>query len=156
MNETLTIRHGTIDDLETISTFWMAMFEEVGNHFEADFPADWRADFREYFQRRMRAGEAAFFVAVDGSEIVGTAGALLRDGYPVAINHIRHGYIFGVRVAPAHRRRGIAERLTREAVAYLEGSRCKTIRLHASRFGRATYERIGFVPTNEMELPRSS
>jgi ribosomal protein S18 acetylase RimI-like enzyme len=95
-----------------------------------------------------------FFLAVYGGAIVGTAGAILRDGYPSAVTQIRQGYIFGVRVAPEHRRRGIAERLTREAIGYLQRSNCRSIRLHASDFGRSIYERIGFVPTNEMELSR--
>jgi ribosomal protein S18 acetylase RimI-like enzyme len=153
MNDTLTVRPGSPEELDSFSGFWLAMFEEVGKHSESDFPRDWRAGFGEYFRRRMSEGEAAFFVATVAGAIVGTAGALLSDGYPVAITQVKQGYIFGVRVAPEHRRRGIAERLTREAIAFLRRSDCKTIRLHASRFGRATYERLGFVATNEMELP---
>lgn len=153
MNATITIRAGTPADLAYVCEHWLAMFEEVGNYFERDFPSNWRSNFRSYFEQRMAAGEAAYFVAVDGEAIVGTSGALLRDGYPVAITRLRQGYVFGVRVVPEYRRRGVAERLTREAIAYLERSNCRTIRLHASRFGRAIYERIGFVPTNEMELP---
>ena len=128
------------------------MFEEVGKHQEADFQGDWRAQFREYFAKRIEAGGAAVFVAADGETIVATAGALLRDEYPMRIHGIKQGCIFGVRVAPGYRRRGLAERLTREAIAFLQQAQCATIRLHASRFGRAIYERIGFVPTNEMEL----
>jgi ribosomal protein S18 acetylase RimI-like enzyme len=152
MHETLTIRPGSLADLDKFSEFWLSMFEEVGNFCEADFPATWRSDFEAYFRRRIGDGDAAFFVAVDGESVVGTAGALLRDGYPTVVNGVRQGYIFGVRVEPEYRRRGIAERLTREAIGFLEGKRCWKIRLHASRFGRAIYERIGFVPTNEMEL----
>jgi ribosomal protein S18 acetylase RimI-like enzyme len=154
MQEMVVVRRGTPADLDRLAEQWLAMFEEVGVFLERDFPPGWRTDFREYFRRRMNADEAAFFVAVDGEAIVGTAGALLRDGYPAAITGIRYGYIFGVRVAPEYRRRGFAERLAREAIAYLENSNCRNIRLHASRFGRSIYERIGFVPTNEMELAR--
>ncbi|MGZ3505938.1 MAG: GNAT family N-acetyltransferase [Vulcanimicrobiaceae bacterium] len=78
-----------------------------------------------------------------GERIVGTAGALVRDGYPTAIHGIRTGYIFGVRVEPAYRGNGIATRLTRA---------CIEIRLHASDAGRPIYERLGFSPTNEMRL----
>ncbi len=131
------------------------MFEEVGKYYERDFPFDWRSGFQSYFRERMAAREAAFFVAVDDGTIIATSGALIRDGYPAAITRLRDGYIFGVRVAPEYRGRGIAEHLTREAIAYLERANCRSIRLHASRFGRSIYERIGFVPVNEMELPRS-
>jgi ribosomal protein S18 acetylase RimI-like enzyme len=155
VNDTIAIRAGTPADLAHVCEHWLAMFEEVGKHFERDFPANWRSNFRSYFEGQMAADEAAFFVAVDRTTIVGTSGALVRDGYPAAITQLREGYIFGVRVAPEYRGRGIAEYLTREAIAYLERSNCRSIRLHASRFGRSIYERIGFVPTNEMELPRS-
>jgi len=154
MHETLEIRLGTTADLDQLAEQWLAMFEEIGNFFERDFQPAWRTAFQDYFRRRMDAGEAAFFVAVSDGAIVGTAAALLRDGYPVAITGIRNGYIFGVRVAPEYRRRGLAEQLTREAVGYCKRLDCRTIRLHASRFGRSIYERIGFAPTNEMELIR--
>jgi ribosomal protein S18 acetylase RimI-like enzyme len=152
VNDTIAIRPGAATDLAHVCEHWLAMFEEVGKHFERDFPLDWRSDFRSYFERRMAVDQAAFFVAIDGAEIVGTSGALVREGYPTEITHLREGYIFGVRVEPAYRRRGIAENLTREAIAYLRRSKCRSIRLHASRFGRSIYERIGFVATNEMEL----
>ncbi|HEY1976985.1 MAG TPA: GNAT family N-acetyltransferase [Candidatus Baltobacteraceae bacterium] len=146
------IRAGTLEELDRYADFWMAMFEEVGNYTESDFARDWRARFRQYLACRIEAGEARFFVAVDDGEIVGTAGALIADGYPYVVHGIKRGYIFGVRVDPEQRGRGIATRLTQEAVAFLRDLGCERVRLHASRFGRRAYERLGFVPTNEMEL----
>ncbi|MGZ3522556.1 MAG: GNAT family N-acetyltransferase [Vulcanimicrobiaceae bacterium] len=87
-----------------------------------------------------------------GERIVGTAGALVRDGYPTAIHGIRTGYIFGVRVEPAYRGNGIAARLTRACIEFLREIECIEIRLHASDAGRPIYERLGFSPTNEMRL----
>lgn len=146
------IRPGTVEELDRYADFWLAMFQEVGLISESDMVRDWRTRFREYFQRRIQAGEARFFVALEGGEIVGTAGALIADGYPFAVHGIKRGYIFGVRVAPAHRKLGIATQLTQEAVAFLRALGCERIRLHASRFGRPIYERLEFRPTNEMEL----
>ena len=83
----------------------------------------------------MAVRRGCVFVAVDGEAIVAMSGALIRDGYPAAITHLREGYIFGVRVTPEYRSRGIAEHLTREAIGYLERANCRSIRLHASRFG---------------------
>lgn len=146
------IRPGTVDELDQYADFWLAMFQEVGIVAESDMVRDWRTRFRGYFERRILEGEARFFVAIDGGEIVGTAGALIADGYPFAVHGIKRGYIFGVRVEPAHRKRGIATQLTQEAAAFLRALDCERIRLHASRFGRPIYERLGFRPTNEMEL----
>ena len=149
---TLTFRAGRTAELPAFAEFWLAMFEEIGILSERAMRADWRARFLSYMERRIAAGEARFFVAVEGEGIVGTAGALVADGYPFEVHGIKRGYIFGVRVDPEFRKRGIAERLTRECVDFLRDAGCARVRLHASPFGRAIYERMGFKPTNEMEI----
>lgn len=151
-SNTLTIRRGLIEELPVFAGFWLAMFEEIGILNAGQMAPDWRDRFERYFSRRIELGEAAFFVAVEDEVIAGTAGALVGDGYPFAIHGIARGYIFGVRVAPEFRRRGVAATLTGEAVGFLRDAGCKRIRLHASPAGRATYERLGFTPTNEMEI----
>jgi ribosomal protein S18 acetylase RimI-like enzyme len=146
------IRLGTAAELQTFADFWLAMFEEAGILDESAMVPDWRERFCRYLAGRMRDGDGAFFVAVANDTIVGTAGAIVNDGYPYFIHGIKRGYIFGVRVEPAHRRRGLARCLTEAAIAFLQESGCRKIRLHASPFGRRIYERLGFRPTNEMEL----
>lgn len=98
-------REATTGDLERAAQLWLEMFQEVGLYGEADFAPDWRERFVAYCRSRMSAGELRYFVYEEDGEVLGCAGALVRDG------------------------------------------------LHASRFGRPIYERMGFVPTNEMELP---
>jgi predicted GNAT family acetyltransferase len=51
---------------------------------------------------------------------------------------------------PAWRRGGIAEALLRELLAWTTAQRISSVVLHASPAGRALYERLGFVGTNEM------
>ena len=148
----LVVRPGTLAELPVFAQFWLAMFEEIGILHEHDMARDWQERFDAYMRRRIEDGDARFFVAVDGEKIVATAGALVSDGYPFAVHGIKRGYIFGVRVDPAFRKRGLARDLTQACVAFLRECGCKKIRLHASPAGRPTYERLGFVPTNEMEL----
>ena len=150
--DTLTIREARIAELPAIASFWMAMFEEVQILPTAQFAPDWRQRFLEYFERRIAQGEAYFSVASQDEEIVGTAGAMLLDGYPAVIHGLRFGYIFGVRVEPAFRGRRIATALTRETITFLKRLNCHRIRLHASLAGRPIYEGLGFGPTNEMQL----
>jgi ribosomal protein S18 acetylase RimI-like enzyme len=152
MTSTLTLRPAAPADLPICADFWLAMFEEVGLYRNADFSPQWRERFVEYFSRRIAAGEARYTLALDGDRIVGTAGAMLADGYPVIIHGLRFGYIFGVRVEPAYRGRGLAASLTREAIAFLRSRGCIRIRLHASNAGRSIYERLGFTPSNEMQV----
>jgi ribosomal protein S18 acetylase RimI-like enzyme len=60
--------------------------------------------------------------------------------------------VLNVYVAPTWRRRGIAEALMRAALAVLAERGIRRVVLHASDDGRRLYERLGFVPTNEMLL----
>ena len=61
--------------------------------------------------------------------------------------------VLNVYVEPAWRRRGVAETLMRVVLDALAARGIRRIVLHASDEGRRLYERIGFVPTNEMRLP---
>lgn len=149
---TLTYRSGRAAELPVFAEFWLAMFEEIGILSERAMHPDWRARFVAYLERRIATDEARLFVALDGERIVGTAGALIADGYPFVVHAIKRGYVFGVRVAPEFRKRGIAERLTSDCVTFLRDAGCARVRLHASPFGRPIYERMGFTPTNEMEI----
>lgn len=155
MQETLVLREAQIQELPAIAQHWLSMFEEVGKHRQAEFVPNWRDRFVKYFTREIAAGDAAYYVAIDADRIIGTAGALLTNGYPAEIHGIRNGYIFGVHVESHYRGRGIATQLTRLAAAFLE-ERCPwAIRLHASPYGRPIYQKMGFTPTNEMQLRRS-
>lgn len=152
MQETWVLREALIRDLPAIAEHWMAMFEDVGKHREAEFVPGWRERFIAYFTREIGAGNAAYFVAVDGERVIATAGALLTNGYPAEIHGIRSGYVFGVHVDSDYRKCGIATQLTQRAVAFLRDRSPWAIRLHASPFGRPIYEKMGFAPTNEMQL----
>ncbi|MDP9017880.1 MAG: GNAT family N-acetyltransferase [Candidatus Eremiobacteraeota bacterium] len=140
------------EDLPAIAQLWLEMFEAVGKHAETDFLPDWRQRFVEYASRRMQCDELRYFVVEDAGEIVASAGALVRDGYPMVVHGVRNGYIFGVSVKPKARKRGIATTLTQQCVAWLKDSGVRRILLHASPFGKPIYDRLGFIPTNEMEL----
>lgn len=152
MQIAVSLRAAQPDELPIVAGFWLAMFEEVGKHYERDFQPDWRTRFVEFFEPRLARGDARYIVAVDREErIVGSAGAMLTEGYPSVIHGLRSGYIFGIYVLPTHRGRGLATRLTHAAVNFLRAKDPLAIRLHASPFGRPIYEKLGFLPTNEMQ-----
>ena len=150
--ERVVFRFAEPADLPAAAEFWGAMFDEIGSLTTAQFVSDWRGRFASYLRDRGGRREACMVLALDGERIVGTAGALLRDGYPAAIHGVRAGYIFGVRVEPAYRGLGVATRLTQACIEFLREIECSEIRLHASDAGRPIYERLGFTPTNEMRL----
>jgi ribosomal protein S18 acetylase RimI-like enzyme len=60
-----------------------------------------------------------------------------------------------VYVEPPWRRRGVAEALMRALLSALAERGIRRIVLHASDDGKRLYQRLGFVPTNEMRLETS-
>ena len=81
------------------------------------------------------------------------AGLLILDWPPHVIDpQPFRSYLLNVYTHPAHRGHGLARQLTEEAVAETRRRGIRIMSLHASEFGRPIYERLGFVPTNEMRL----
>ncbi len=77
------------------------------------------------------------FVATDAGRVVGT---VTTTTYGQAL-----AWIGMMLVHPEHRRRGIATRLMRQAVDYLQGRGVQCIRLDATPAGFPLYQQLGFV-----------
>jgi GNAT superfamily N-acetyltransferase len=73
----------------------------------------------------------------------------------VAVAAGRHGIVLNVYTESAWRRRGLAELLMRHVLEWARAQRLDRLVLHASAEGRALYERLGFVATNEMRFSGS-
>ena len=90
--------------------------------------------------------------------IVGGAGVQLRPILPrprdgvVDLELGPEAIVLNVYVEPQWRRRGIAEALMRTLLDELARRNIRRIVLHAADAGRRLYERLGFMPTNEMRL----
>jgi ribosomal protein S18 acetylase RimI-like enzyme len=91
-------------------------------------PADWH--------RLLWLEPEGCFVAMEQGRLVGTV---------TTITHGRTlGWIGMMLVHPNHRRQGIATRLMRQALAYLQSRGVKCIKLDATPDGRLVYDRLGF------------
>lgn len=104
---------------------------------------------------RRDLGYRAFVSELPSGERVGSAGCQLFAGlYPDILQpeQRRYGYVWGVYVEPAHRRRGHARRLTQATTARLAALGCTHALLHASPPGLPVYRELGFEPTNELRL----
>lgn len=114
-----------------------------------------------FLRDAMPRGEYLAWVAEDGESppaTIGGAGVQLRsilprprdgaDGLELGPEAI----VLNVYVEPDWRRRGVAEALMRAALTALADRGIRRIVLHASADGRRLYERLGFMPTNEMRL----
>ena len=94
--------------------------------------------------------------------IVGGAGVQLRPLLPrprpgsYDLELGPEAIVLNVYVEPHWRRRGVAEALMRALLGALHVRGIRRVVLHASKEGRRLYERLGFVPTNEMLLSGNS
>jgi len=114
---------------------------------------DWAARETAYFAKRTAEGGAQWYLAKAGADFVGSACAFVDDSWAsTLVEQPQNGWIIGVYVVPAYRRRGIARALTDAALSWLRRTDCVDAKLHASPYGRGIYEALGFTLTNEMKL----
>ena len=154
---TWTIRRGTSDDACVIAAHRVRMMVEIGS-MRADEGAQLEDEAGRWLTDGIARGEYRAWLAVaDDGAAVGGAGVQVRPIIPRpapggGVLSGMQGLVVNVWVEPEWRRLGIAEALMREVVADAESSGLANLVLHASDAGRALYERLGFVATNEMRL----
>lgn len=154
-----TIRQAAIGDIPSLARHRTAMFRDMGKLAAGrEGPLEQKA--AAYLQDAMPRGEYLAWVADAGTppSIVGGAGVQLRAIMPrprEGRDDLELGpeaIVLNVYVEPAWRRRGVAAALMRALLDDLAARDIRRIVLHASSEGRRLYERLGFVPTNEMRL----
>jgi len=158
MSGEVVIRRGSLADVDALARHRAEMFRDMGALSDEAYAPLVEAT-RAWYGRAIPAGEYVAWVAhPEGrpGEIVAGAGMQLRDliprpsrdgGYLV---QGRQGLIVNVFTERPWRRRGIAEALMRELLAWARENGVESLVLHASDEGRPLYERLGFVSTNEM------
>jgi GNAT superfamily N-acetyltransferase len=147
-----TIRTAVAGDAAVIARHRVEMFRAMG----IDDPAldTVEAASRARLIEQITSGEYLGWLAEhDGTTIAG-AGVLLHQYYPSVAN-VRGrptAYILNVYTDPAYRRRGLARRLVEEILGWCAANDIPRASLHASAAGRAVYEQLGFVSTNELRI----
>lgn len=152
MTTSISIRPAGPDDHDVLADAFYKMCIANG-YTDDDFYSGWKDITRAFIADAKRQSQGCAFVADTGDTIVGTALCQTsRKLYPPALkaNVRKDGYIWGVYVAPLHRRRGLATRLTEACVTYLDRIGCTRVVLHASPTGKPVYAALGFNETNEM------
>ena len=107
-----------------------------------------------YFRKALPAGRYRGWLAeAEDGRIAGGGGIVINDwpAHPRESKPLR-AWILNMYVEPAYRRRGIARRLMETMISWCREEGYVNVSLHASQEGRALYESMGFVPTNEMRL----
>ena len=132
--DNVVIRRGTIEDAERVSALLIALSEEfIVSEFTPKGRANFLAAHSPAVVRQRLAGDYRFYLAEDGSDLVGVA----------ALQANRHLYYLFV--AKSHQGMGLARRLwslVRED-STAQGNAGK-ITVNASNYAVAAYERLGF------------
>jgi GNAT superfamily N-acetyltransferase len=156
--ETITIRRASAGDAAVLARHRAEMFRDMGDLPDVLYPQLLKAT-RAWMERGIPAGEyMAWLASPAGSdEVVAGAGLHLRTIIPrprdrSEIEMGPQGLIVNVFTERAWRRRGIAERLMRELLAWTRENGIPRPILHASPEGRPLYERLGFEASNEMKF----
>ncbi|KST67233.1 GNAT family N-acetyltransferase [Mastigocoleus testarum] len=148
------IRETTVREDFLIAKHFYEMWLDVGVP-EDLIHSDWEDNTLTFIeQARQNLFYQGFVALVDGV-IVGSASCQLFAGlYPNALKpeYRKYGYIWGVYVEKPYRRQGIARKLTRKTIEYLQEIGCTRAVLNASPEGKPVYEGLGFINSNAMHL----
>jgi GNAT superfamily N-acetyltransferase len=151
------LRPATPADVDVLAGHRVAMFRDMGQIADEGAAEALAAATRGYLSEALVSGEYRAWLAIlaDGTVVAG-AGVQLRrvmpsPGPPGAAPLVTdQARLLNVYTEPAWRRRGLGERLVREALAWAAASGVSSVTLNASAAGRALYARLGFVATHEM------
>jgi GNAT superfamily N-acetyltransferase len=163
-DQSFRIRPATAADAAVIARHRAQMFQDMGQ-LPSAFDS-LRAAAETALAGALARGEYVGWLLTPEGEpgrVVAGAGVQLHDGLPhpvdageeVGVAAGRHGIVLNVFTEPAWRRRGLAELLMRHVLEWARAQRLDRLVLHASAEGRALYERLGFVATNEMRFSGS-
>ncbi len=153
MEEPITIRAATVDDIPDLVALRRLMFESMGYHDPALLHTS-DVSCRNYFRQAIPSGEFHGWLATTrGGEAV-ASGGLVIDRHPPGPNNLTGevGYIMNIVTVPAYRRQGLARRIMQTIVDWLSAQGIRRITLHATEQGRPLYRELGFDDSNEMIL----
>ncbi len=147
------LRRASVDDLALLVRHRHRMWSDIGNRSEADV-REHDQRYRRWARLRLRSGELAGVVAEtpDGFP-VGSGLVWFRPDQPrPGVRALLSPYILSMYTEPEWRGRGVASQIVGRLVAMSRRPGIASVVLHASKFGRRLYRRLGFERTWEMRF----
>jgi GNAT superfamily N-acetyltransferase len=163
VSSTIQIRRASVADAEVIGWHRARMFQDM-NLVPDELFETFRARSTERVRASLASGEYIGWLVPDPNEpqrIIAGAGVLVRQIPPIPIPDASgkikmydgpQALIVNVFTEPEWRRRGLARLLMQQVIEWCRERRIESVVLHASDDGRALYEQLGFIQTNEMRL----
>jgi len=156
------IRRATVEDAAVIAHHRARMFHDMDEISDAAYD-DFLAASQEWTERGLTSGEYIGWLAVPQDQpelIVAGAGVQLRQVPPHPCRPSRggkfakgrHAIVLNVFTEPEWRKRGAANFLMEEILAWAREEKLDRLVLHASDAARSLYEKMGFIATNEMRF----
>lgn len=147
-----TIRHATPEDALLITGQRHRMFADNGFATEAALSAA-DAQFEPWVRARLADGRYLGLLLEEGQMVLAGAGIFFADFPPHWMDpQPLRAYVPNVYTAPEHRGHGYTKTLMARIIQECRERGVPTVVLHASPQGRPVYQRLSFVPTDEMML----
>ncbi len=147
------IRPASLEDLPHILHHRKAMFSDMGYQDSALLDR-MQATSETFLRESMPKGAYRGWLAETSGGGIVAGGGIAIVPWPGSPDDPapRRGWILNIYTEPEFRRRRIAKEIMEPIVAWCRAEGFLAVSLHASKFGRALYESMGFQPTNEMRL----
>lgn len=146
----LTIRQGTLVDVERMVRLRRLMFEAMGCMETDDLDA-MCSQTRAFLTETVPTGVFRFWMAHAEDSAIGAIGMVLHRVPPTPENlRGKEAYLMNLVVLPEHRRRGVGRALLLHALTVARGEGIPVASLHASRAGRALYQDVGFELSSDL------
>jgi GNAT superfamily N-acetyltransferase len=153
------IRRATEQDADIIAWHRARMFQDMGE-LSGDAFELLRTKALARLWAWLQSGDYVGWLASCANKpesVIAGAGIQLQSILPrplggSKVGEGRQGIIINVFTEPEWRRQGVAGMLMKEIIDWSKKEQLDRLILHASEEGRAIYERLGFVASNEMRF----
>lgn len=153
MKGNYSIRVATLNDIDDLIRLRRLMFEWM-NYSDPDILD--KNDFynKEYFSRTIPNKNFIGWLVINAEGRSIASGGLVIDQHPPSPSNPsgKIGYIMNISVEPDFRQQGIAKKILKEILQFLQEQEITLASLHSSEMGKILYEKSGFKTTNEMKI----
>jgi GNAT superfamily N-acetyltransferase len=164
MPDEFRVRFATVNDAEVISWHRARMFQDM-RELSADLFEAFRSSSCDQLRHLLARGRyVGWLLSLENApkKIIAGAGVHLQRVLPHPVEDTatladgHHGIIVNVSTEPEWRRKGLAAMLLKQIIDWARDQKLDRLVLHSSENGRALFEHLGFVASNEMRFAGGS